>query len=144
MTQLAKRLKELRIVSGYNQDYVASFLQVARQTYGHYETGKRIPKPETIYKLAGLYDVPVQDIMHMSIELDKNIYYDSPAPTESSKELSEYLDYYSNPDIRQKYRHNTDIEKELLFYFNKASLDDKKELVEIAKIKARKNTKNKE
>ncbi len=144
MTQLAKRLKELRIVSGYNQDYVASFLQVARQTYGHYETGKRIPKPETIYKLAGLYGVPVEDIMHMSIELDKNIYYDSPAPTESSKELSEYLDYYSNPDIRQKYRHNTDIEKELLFYFNKASLDDKKELVEIAKIKARKNTKNKE
>ena len=144
MTQLAKRLKELRIVSGYNQDYVASFLQVARQTYGHYETGKRIPKPETIYKLAGLYDVPVENIMHMSIELDKNIYYDSPAPTESSKELSEYLDYYSNPDIRQKYRHNTDIEKELLFYFNKASLDDKKELVEIAKIKARKNTKNKE
>ena len=144
MTQLAKRLKELRIVSGYNQDYVASFLQVARQTYGHYETGKRIPKPETIYKLAGLYGVHVEDIMHMSIELDKNIYYDSPAPTESSKELSEYLDYYSNPDIRQKYRHNTDIEKELLFYFNKASLDDKKELVEIAKIKARKNKKNKE
>ena len=144
MTQLAKRLKELRIVSGYNQDYVASFLQVARQTYGHYETGKRIPKPETIYKLAGLYGVHVEDIMHMSIELDKNIYYDSPATTESSKELSEYLDYYSNPDIRQKYRHNTDIEKELLFYFNKASLDDKKELVEIAKIKARKNIKNKE
>lgn len=36
---LPQKLKELRQVNNYTQDYVAAVLGVVRQTYSHYETG---------------------------------------------------------------------------------------------------------
>ena len=104
-TLLSQRLKELRKLHNYTQDYVASMLGVVRQTYSHYETGKRTPNSETLYKLAGLYDVPIDDFMHLTIELDKNIYYDAPAPSSSSIELTYFLEYFNNP----KKKKNTSI-----------------------------------
>ena len=62
---LAKRLKELRKAHGYTQDYVADFLGLVRQTYSHYETGKRSPSPEILFKLSGLYSISVDDLMHL-------------------------------------------------------------------------------
>lgn len=35
---LPQKLKELRQVNNYTQDYVAAVLGVVRQTYSHYET----------------------------------------------------------------------------------------------------------
>ena len=35
---LPQKLKELRKVNNYTQDYVAEVLGVVRQTYSHYET----------------------------------------------------------------------------------------------------------
>ena len=137
-TLLSQRLKELRKLHNYTQDYVASALGVVRQTYSHYETGKRMPNSETLYKLAGLYNVPIDDFMHLTIELDKNIYYDAPAPSSSSIELTEFLEYFNNPNNKKKYQYNTNLEKELLYYFEKISDDDKKEIIEFTKIKAHK------
>ena len=98
-TLLSQRLKELRKLHNYTQDYVASMLGVVRQTYSHYETGKRTPNSETLYKLSGLYNVPIDDFMHLTIELDKNIYYDAPAPSSSSIELTDFLEYFDNLHI---------------------------------------------
>lgn len=42
------------------------------------------------------------------------------------------------PRIKKKYMFHTNLEKELLFYFNKISEEDKKEIIEFTKIKARK------
>lgn len=64
---LPQRLKELRKVNNYTQDYVAEALGTTRQTYSHYETGRRKPSPETIYKLALLYNVSADDLLHLSI-----------------------------------------------------------------------------
>ena len=100
-TLLSQRLKELRKLHNYTQDYVASMLGVVRQTYSHYETGKRTPNSETLYKLAGLYDVPIDDFMHLTIELDKNIYYDAPAPSSSSIELTDFLEDFNNPNNKK-------------------------------------------
>ena len=46
---LPQKLKELRKVNNYTQDYVAEVLGVVRQTYSHYETGNahRMRKPFT-------------------------------------------------------------------------------------------------
>jgi transcriptional regulator with XRE-family HTH domain len=52
---LGKRLKELRKVYNYSQDYVAEAIGKTRQTYSHYETGRRNPSTETLYKLAAIY-----------------------------------------------------------------------------------------
>ena len=39
--KLPQKLKELRKVNNYTQDYVAAVLGIVRQTYSHYETGRR-------------------------------------------------------------------------------------------------------
>ena len=76
--------------------------------------------------------------MHLTIELDKNIYYDAPAPSSSSVELTDFLEYFNNLNNKKKYLYNTNLEKELLYYFEKISDEDKKEIIEFTKIKARK------
>lgn len=136
---LPTKLKELRKVYGFTQDYVASALGIARQTYSHYETGKRTPSSEALFKLAGLYDISVDDLMQLTIELDRNIYYDAPAPTQSSEDLAGFLEYFNNPNNQKKYQFFNNLEKELLYYFEKISDNDKKEIIEFTKIKARKN-----
>ena len=135
---LAKRLKELRKAHGYTQDYVAEFLGLVRQTYSHYETGKRSPNPEILFKLAGLYSISVDDLMQLTITLDRNIYYDAPAPTQSSKDLEDFLNFLNNPKNEKKYKLFSNLEKELLFYFEQLSESDKLEIIEIEKIKTRK------
>ena len=137
-TLLLQRLKELRKLHNYTQDYVASALGIVRQTYSHYETGKRTPSPEILFKLAGLYNISVDDLMQLTIELDRNIYYDAPAPTQSSEDLAGFLEYFNNPNNQKKYQFFNNLEKELLYYFEKISDDDKKEIIEFTKIKAHK------
>lgn len=137
-TLIATKLKELRTAHGYNQDYVASAVGVVRQTYSHYETGKRAPNSEILFKLAGLYNISVDDLLQLTIDIDRNIYYDAPAPTQSSEDLAGFLEYFNNPNNKKKYQMFTNLEKELLYYFEKISDSDKKEIIEFTKIKARK------
>ena len=78
--------------------------------------------------------------MHLSVELDENEYYDAPRPTPSSRQLASYLDYLNDPKNRKKLQFQSDLEKELLYYFSLLSEEDKEELIAIAKIKtAKKN-----
>jgi len=135
---LAQKLKELRKLNGYTQDYIASFLGMVRQTYSHYETGQRTPSYETLYKLSGLYNISMDDLLQLTVKLDPNVYYDAPAPTDSSEQLAQYIAHFNNPRNAKKYQYNTSLEKELLYYFEKISDDDKKEIIEFIKIKARK------
>ena len=136
---LAQRLKELRKVNNYTQDYVAEVLGTTRQTYSHYETGRRKPSPETIYKLALLYGISADDLLHLTIDFDKNIFYEAPNSSPSSDSLSNYLDYFNNPSNRKKFQYLSRLEKELLYYFKDLSDKDKRELIEISKIKINNN-----
>lgn len=135
---LPQKLKELRQVNNYTQDYVAAVLGVVRQTYSHYETGKRTPDAETLYKLAGLYNISIDDLMHLTVDIDREVSYDAPVPSQSSEDLSEFLEFFMIPRIKKSNMFHTNLEKELLFYFNKISEEDKKEIIEFTKIKARK------
>ncbi len=137
-TSLAKRLRELRKLNNYTQDYVAEVLQTSRQTYSHYETGIRKPSTESLYKLSGLYGISVEDLLKLSIELDENTYYDAPAPSQESEELSAFLEFFNDPKNQKKFYHHTSLEKELLYYFQKLTDLDKKEIIEFTKIKAKK------
>lgn len=134
---LSAKLKELRKVYNYTQDDVASALGVVRQTYSHYETGKRTPDSEALYKLAGLYNISVDDLLQLTLELDRNDYYDAPAPTQSSEDLAGFLEYFNNPNNKKRLQHFNNLEKELLYYFEKIPDEDKREIIEFTKIKAR-------
>lgn len=133
---LPSKLKELRKAYSYTQDDVAAALGVIRQTYSHYETGKRSPSPEMLFKLAGLYNISVDDLMQLTVKINRDISFDAPKPTRSSRDLSELLGYLNNPYNKKKLRLLTGIEKELLFYFEKLSDKDRKEILEFTKIKA--------
>lgn len=135
---LPQKLKELRKAHGYTQDYIASVCDVARQTYSHYETGKRTPSSEILFKLAGLYNVSVDDLMQITINLDRNVYYDAPPPTQSSEDLAGFLEFCNNTKNQKKFQMFTNLEKELFYYFEKISEVDKKEIIEFTKIKAHK------
>ena len=105
------KLKKLRLAHGYTQDFVASHLGIARQTYSHYETGRRMPPYDVMRHLADFYGVSLDELKEI-------------APTD--------------PDSRQKYRLLSRSEKDLVFYFNQIPDNYKWELVEIAKVLARK------
>ncbi|WP_243143570.1 helix-turn-helix domain-containing protein [Pseudobutyrivibrio xylanivorans] len=94
---LPKKLKELRKAHSYTQDFVAASLGIVRQTYSHYETGKRTPSSEMLYKLAGLYDISIDDLMHLIMNIDRSTYFDAPPPSETSLELNDYLEYVNSP-----------------------------------------------
>lgn len=134
---LSHRLKELRKVNNYTQDYVAVVIGTTRQTYSHYETGRRKPSTETLYKLSGLYNISVDDLLHLSVELDRNVYYEAPGPSKTSEDLSAYLEYFNDPRNQKKFQYNSNLEKELLYYFQMISDHDKREIIEFTKIKAK-------
>lgn len=135
---LPRKLKELRKAHSYTQDDVAAVLGVVRQTYSHYETGSRTPNTETLYKLASLYNVSVDDLIQLTMYLDRDIHFEAPQPSKSSKELTEILSYFNDPKIQKKYSFCSYSEKELLYYFEKLPEVDQQELIEFAKIKAKK------
>lgn len=139
---LTKRIKELRKAHRFTQDYVASALNISRQTYSHYETGRRAPSSEILFQLAGIYNISVDDLLQISLDIDRNVHFDAPAPTSSSKDLELFLEHLNNPDNQKKYLMLSKYEKELIFYFDKLSDYDKKEIIEIIKLKLKLNSQN--
>lgn len=51
---LADRLKALRVQKGFTQKYVANRINITVSALSQYETGKRIPKNETLSALVHL------------------------------------------------------------------------------------------
>ena len=131
------KLKELRKTFGYTQDYVASVLGVARQTYSHYEVGSRVPNSTALYKLAGLYSVSVDDLMRLlsADTFNEVTASDSTLPKPDSG-LSDFLEYFNAPYNLRKYKFFNNDEKQLLYYYEKISSRDRKLLVEFAKVMA--------
>ncbi len=63
VNKLPQYLKELRKSHGYQQEFVASHLNITRQTYSHYETGRITPPVNSLYNLAALYGIPVENFL---------------------------------------------------------------------------------
>lgn len=56
-----------------------------------------------------------------------------------NEDLFDCLDYLNNPSNSKKIHLLNCFEKELLYYFEKLSEEDRKEIIEFTKIKAHKN-----
>lgn len=134
---LADKLKELRKFHNYNQADVAAALDVVRQTYSHYETGKRTPSNDILYKLAKFYNITIDDLMANTVDLDPSLYFSPQKPNHTAEDFGEYLSHFSSETNKKKYQFHTVLEKELLYYFEKLSESDKKEIIEFTKIKVK-------
>ncbi len=56
---IAERIKELRYRDKLTQQMVAEDLNIARSTYGCYETGRNQPDIDMLVKIANYYNVPL-------------------------------------------------------------------------------------
>ena len=139
---LANKLKELRISHSYKQVDIAAFLGVVRQTYANYENGLRTPDTETLHKIAALYGITLDDLMQLTTTLDPELYYNAPHPSQNSVDIAGFLDYFNKPDNLKRFKTFSNLEKELFYYFDRLpSDDDKKEIIEIIKVKLRRASK---
>ena len=59
---LPEKLKTLREEKGLTRKAAAEQAGVSITTYSGYENGKRTPKPETLVKLAKVFDCPVNEL----------------------------------------------------------------------------------
>ncbi len=68
MSDFATRLKELRIKRKITQQDLADYLHVSQNAIYNWENGKRMPKMETIEKLAGALGVTTVQLLGLSKE----------------------------------------------------------------------------
>lgn len=69
-------LKELREIKGLSKSTVASDLNISRQLYGYYESGKRSPKLDMLILLADYFEVSTDYLLchnPKDIEKDKSL-----------------------------------------------------------------------
>ena len=109
---LGTYVKSLRKSNGYSQEFVASSLNIIRQTYSHYETGRIIPPVDSLYNLAMLYHISSDILLNyamqdLSAKENNNkrfvsISSTAPAVATITAQDSELLNYYHQLDLRDQ------------------------------------------
>ena len=133
--RLGQYLRALRKTNGYTQEFIASYLDISRQAYSHYETNRVIPPNDICYKIAHLYGISTDKIINFS--LPENIVTEKVSLSVSYDKVENFLDYINNEENRKKLHSLSSKEKELIYYFDCLSSKDKNEIIEIIKLKLR-------
>ncbi len=123
---LGDYLKALRSKQGYSQEFVASHLNIIRQTYSHYETGRILPPLEALSTLAELYEVPIDSLLKLALQPEAN---------PDSLSLNE-----STVGKKDPFRLSAK-ESELVNHFRLLDKRDKEDILDYIKLKAQKATK---
>lgn len=61
--QLAENLRRLRNDHNYTQTQIGDKLNISRQAYSNYETGKRIPDLDILFRIADIYHVTLEQLI---------------------------------------------------------------------------------
>ena len=61
--QLVENLRRLRDEHNYTQLQISKRLNISRQAYSNYETGKRVPDIETLLRLTDIYRISLEDLI---------------------------------------------------------------------------------
>ncbi len=61
--QLAANLRRLRTDHNYTQAQIGEQLNISRQAYSNYETGKRIPDIDMLIRIADIYEVTLEQLL---------------------------------------------------------------------------------
>ncbi len=123
---LATRLRQLRKLNNYSQQDIADELNIIRQTYSHYETGRNYPNAEMLYKISNIYHVPVDTLLDLTIN-DKN--------ENHTFDILDQISSFFNSDCykNKKVTELNMTEKELLFYFNNIDSTEKIDILNFIK-----------
>ena len=107
--QLAANLRRLRADHEYTQTQIGAKLNISRQAYSNYETGKRIPDLDILIRIANLYHVTLEQLIMQPcsgagvINQNSGPYYvgmeiESADTIYLTKEEVELLTHYRNAD----------------------------------------------
>ena len=131
-------LKELRKSCNYSQEFVASHLNITRQTYSHYETGRITPPVNSLYNLAKLYGVPVENFLNLVVTYNINMDFARTAKSQSidsPEEFYLFVEYMNNPQNRNKFKYLNRDERLLLYYYQLLDSRDKEDILDFMKLK---------
>jgi len=136
-TTLGAYLKLLRKQHAFSQEFVASHLNIIRQTYSHYETGRNTPPADMLFQLAELYGVSVESLLELSVR-DKGQYtslshYQTALTSHSADKAGSQLSYHTL----------TNEEINLLTHFRTLDSDNREEVLDIIKLKCKRLSKRK-
>ena len=136
---LGQYLKELRGANNYTQEYIASYLNITRQAYSHYETGRVSPNTETLCRLSDFYNVPISILLELYVPnegtLPTSSYTFSSIPESCDDLISDFYKFINNPANNDKIKQLARKEKELIYYFENIPIDDQHDLLEYLRIK---------
>lgn len=135
---LEQYLKELRKSCGYSQEFVASHLNITRQTYSHYETGRITPPVNSLYNLAKLYGVPVENFLDLVVTYTINMDFALKQQTgnmENNDDLNLFLEFTGTPTMKKKFKFLDRRERLLLFYYLQLERRDQDDILDFLKVK---------
>ena len=102
---LGVRLKQLREEAGLTQQQLASMLNLAQQTVGHYEVNRSEPSIKTIELLARIFNTSTDYLLGLSNTKHPNNHQNKldlsslDLPKEALKEIENFTEF-----MRQKYK----------------------------------------
>ena len=112
--QLANNLRRLRTENNYTQEQISEKLNISRQAYSNYETGKRIPAIDMLIRIADIYEVTLEQLLTQTCT-STGILNETSGPYYTGKVLE-------NADII----YLTKEEVDLLIHYRNAGDDDRK------------------
>ena len=134
---LGQYLRELRKSCRYSQEYVSSHLNITRQTYSHYETGRITPPVNSLYNLAKLYGIPVENFLELVVTYNINMDFAiKPQPvSQIDDDFSSFMEYVNAPENNKKFKNLNRRERLLLYYFLMLEPRDQNDILAFLKIK---------
>lgn len=143
---LEQYLKDLRKSCNYSQEFVASHLNITRQTYSHYETGRVIPPVNSLYNLAKLYGVPVENFLDLVVTYNINMDFalkPQDDRLDMTEDLSFFIEYINAPENSKKFKFLNRWERQFLFYFLLMDKRDQDDILTFMKVKYQNRSKEK-
>ena len=137
---LEQYLKELRKSYNYSQEFVASHLNITRQTYSHYETGRITPPANSLYNIAKLYGIPVENLMEKVVTYNINDDF-AKKPKEPDvddflkDDLTAFLAYVNAPENEKRFKTLHRSEKFFLYYYDQLDCRDQEDILTFMKVK---------
>ena len=68
--QLTDNLKKYRKYHGFTQRVLAKKINISRQAYSNYETGKRSPDAEVLDKLCDIYSISLDQLVRQPFSVE--------------------------------------------------------------------------
>ena len=143
VSTLEQYLKELRKSYNYSQEFVASQLNITRQTYSHYETGRIMPPVNSLYNLSKLYHVPVESFLELSANQSHNLNTDTEHSHINDDEnrqfdeddVKDFLEHINTPENSRKFKTLRRQEKLFLYYYQLLDDRDREDILTYMRVK---------